>query len=195
MMLRTLHTLALGSSLVALALATSACGGSTAAAAPPKGAVLSAGSVEGSSAAAIADDDTWLSLEAHGARMQVPAGWSYSRRGGELVAEPKDHKAAVVFTGAAARSELEAKVRAIGAEWKVEQVDFGKPRAAKIHGIDCELYEDMVAVSGGQPADVFVLVGDAPNGKGVVITFIMAWDSSQTDDPQLIDAANSLRPL
>lgn len=191
-----LRSLSLASwlSLVALASVCSAgvgCGGGGGF---PKGAVVQAGggSAEGSTAA-VADDDTWLSLATVGARMKVPAGWRYSRKGDALVAEPVDKKAAIVFVGAGTAKDFEAKVRAVGADYKIDKVDFGKPRPGTLHGIAVTSYEDMVAESNGTPVDVFVMTGDAP--KGMVMVFVMAWDETQAHDPAIIDAANSLRPL
>ncbi len=175
-----------------LATASTACGGGSGGA--PKGPVVAVGG-EKTTAPATADDATWMTLATHGARMRIPDGWQYAQQGGALVAHPTDRKAAIVLVGADSKDELEAKVRAIGADYAIEKVDFGKPKPGKLHGIDVVMYEDMAAMSKGAPADVFVMVGEAPNGLGVVIVFVMAWDETQTHDPAIIDAANSLRPI
>jgi hypothetical protein len=171
-------------------LAFVACGGSRA----PKGPVVAVGGVA-NTPTEVADDATWMTLATHAARMRIPTGWQYAEQGGTLVAHPDDKRAAIVMLGADSKEELEAKVRAIGARYQIEKVDFGKPKPGKLHGIDVVMYEDMVASSGGEPADVFVLLGEAPNGLGVVIVFVMAWDATQAHDPAIIDAANSLRPI
>lgn len=168
-----------------------ACGGSSAA---PKGPVVAVGGAK-DTAPAVAEGSTWMTLATHGARMRIPDGWEYAQKGAMLVAHPKDKRAAIVMLGADSKEELEAKVRAIGADFQIEKVDFGKPKPGKLHGIDVVMYEDMAAVSTGSPADVFVMLGEAPNGLGVVIVFVMAWDETQVHDPAIIDAANSLRPI
>ena len=170
------------------------CGSSTSSTAV-KGPVARGGGPSGAGDRGVADDDTWMTLATHGARMRVPAGWSYEAKADSLTAQPNDKKAAIVLTGAATKADFEAKVRSIGVDYNVEKVDFGKPKPGKLHGIDVVMYEDMVAVSNGQPADVFVMLGEAPNGTGVIVLFIMAWDGTQVHDQNIIDAANSLRPL
>jgi hypothetical protein len=177
-------TLAFSSLLLA------ACGSS----APPKGPVVATGGAS-ETPPAVADDATWMTRATHGARMRIPNGWQYVQQGGALVAHPQDKRAAIVLLGADSKAELETKVRALGAQYKIEKVDFGKPKPGNLHGIDVVMYEDMVAVSEGAPADVFVLLGEAPKGTGVVIVFVMAWDATQAHDPAIIEAANTLRPI
>ena len=172
--------------------ASFACGCSSSSA--PKGPVVAVGGAA-NTPPAVADDATWMTLATHGARMRIPDGWQYAQEGGALVAHPQDRRAAIVMLGADSKDELAAKVKAIGAQYKIEQVEFGKPKPGKLHGIDVVMYEDMAAVSEGAPADVFVMLGEAPNGLGVVIVFVMAWDATQAHDPAIIDAANSLRPI
>ena len=163
--------------------------------AAPKGPVVAMDSDDSATAPGTADDATWMTLAAQGARMRIPAGWSWTRKGQALVARAADKKAAIVLLGATTKQELEAKVRAVGDEFKTDQVDFGKGRPAKLHGIDVVMYEDMAASNAGTPADVFVMLGDAPNGHGVLMVFVMAWDATQAHDPAIIEAANSLSPL
>jgi hypothetical protein len=142
-----------------------------------------------------ADDATWMTLASHGARMRVPEGWHWTRKGDALVAEPADKKAALVFFGADSRADFDAKVRELGKGYEIEKVDYGKGRPVSLRGIDAVVYEDMVAVSRGTAADVLMMVGEAPNGKGVVVVFVMAWDATSAHDPLIIEAANSLRPI
>lgn len=157
----------------------------------PKGPVV-AGEGSGSG---VADDGTWVTLAAQGARMRLPNGWTWSHEGKAIVAKPTDGHAAIVFAGATTKEELEAQVRAIGRDFSIDDVDFKKSgRKGNVHGIPVAVYEDMAASTSGTPADVLVLLGDAPNGRGVVMVFVMAHDASQLHDVSIIDAANSLRP-
>ena len=173
-----------------VALTSAGCG-----AAAIKGPVVQPASAETTTAPGVADDDTWMTLGAQGARMKIPAGWSFTRRGDALIATPPDGKAAIVFSGATTREELDARLRSIGQRFQLDGVDFRKSaRKASVHGIDVAVFEDMAAETAGTPADVLVLLGDAPNGRGVVVVFVMAWDASQAHDLDIIAAANSLRP-
>ena len=178
-------------SLVSAGLAIG-CGGTVG---PLKGPVVAAGSPETATPPGTADDATWMTLAPQGARMRIPSGWSWARKGQALVARSGDKKAAIVFLGATTKQELDAQVRAIGDEFKTDQVDFTKGRPGKLHGIDVVMYEDMAAANAGTPADVFVMLGDAPNGHGVLMVFVMAWDATQAHDPAIIEAANSLQPM
>jgi hypothetical protein len=180
-----------GSLVVVVALASVGCGASA-----TKGPVLNAGSEASTTPPGVADDATWMTLAAQGARMKIPSGWSWSRKGDAFVARPDDGKAAIVFAGATTKAALETEVRSIGESYRLDEVDFRKNgRKAKLHGIDVAVFEDMAAETSGTPTDVLVLLADAPNGRGVVVVFIMAWDASQSHDLAIIDAANSLRPL
>lgn len=143
----------------------------------------------------VAGADTWMTLAAQGARMKVPAGWSIEKSGDALLAKPKDGSAAIVFAGATTKREIETALRSIGDRFRVDGVDYAKGRPARVHGIPVVVYEDMAATTTRTPADVLVMVGDAPNGKGVVMVFVMAFDESQAHDLAIIDAANSLSPL
>ena len=174
-----------------VALTVVGCGASS-----TQGPVVKAGTDEAATPPGTADEGTWMTLAAQGAQMKIPSGWSWTRKGDALVAKPKDGKAAMVFAGAATREELEARVRSIGEGFRLDEVDFRKNgRKANLHGIDVAVFEDMAAETSGTPADVLVMLGDAPNGRGVVMVFVMAWDASQAHDLAIIDAANSLRPL
>jgi hypothetical protein len=179
----------LGAFVVALALV--GCGSSGA-----QGPVVKAGSAESTTPPGVAGEGTWMTLAAQGARLKIPNGWSYARKGDALVAKSTDGKAAIVFAGATTREELEVRVRAIGDGFRLDEVDFRKNgRKATLHGIPVSVFEDMAAETSGTPADVLVMLGDAPNGRGVVLVFVMAWDASQDHDLAIIDAANSLSPL
>ena len=178
-----------GAFVVALALV--GCGSSAS-----TGPVVKAGSPASTTPPGVADDGTWMTLAAQGARMKIPSGWSYAREGDALVAKSRDGKAAIVFAGATRKEELEARVRAIGDDFRLDEVDFRKNgRKANLHGIPVAVFEDMAAETSGTPADVLVMLGDAPNGRGAVMVFVMAWDASQDHDLAIIDAANSLSPL
>ncbi len=149
----------------------------------------------------VADENTWMTLASHGARLRVPAGWAFSAApsrtsaDAELRAESKDGKAVMILQGATNRAEFETKVRALGARYGLDQVDFQKAKPGKINGIDIVMFEDMGAESKGRPGDVFVLLGEAPNGQGIVVLFLYAADETQKYDLELINAANTLRPI
>jgi hypothetical protein len=146
-------------------------------------------------ASGLADDGTWLGLEAQGARLRAPTGWTWTRRGDRFVAEPTDRKAALVLAGATSVLELATLLRTIGAEHGVDRLELGTGRRATLHGIPVVVYEDQAAESSSKPVDVLTLVGDAPSGRGVVVVVVLASDLTQAHDVALIDAANSLRPL
>ena len=142
-----------------------------------------------------ADDNTWMSLASHGARLRAPPGWKTTADGTELRAEPPDGQAVLVLDAAATKPELEAKMRALGARYKLDRVDFQKPRPANLNGIPVLIFEDMAAESKGAPVDVFVMLGRAPKGNGIVLVFLYAADATQKHDLELIAAANTLRPM
>lgn len=169
-----------------ISLACGACGGA-------QGPTAHAGAI--SEERGVAEGSTWLTLAERGVRMQAPRGWSWTRRGDRFVAAPSDGKAAMVLAGADDRAALAEVVRAIGREYGVDGVELGKGRRAELRDIPAVIYEDEAATSAGTAADVLVLVGDAPSGRGVVVLFVMAWDETQLHDPIIIDAANSLRPI
>ncbi len=143
----------------------------------------------------VADDNTWMTLSSHGARLRVPEGWTWRANSHELTAEPGDGKAVLILQGATSRQEFEAKVRALGARYGLDRVDFSRAKPAKLNGIDTLMFEDMAAESKAEAGDVFVMLADAPNGKGVVILFLYASDRTQKYDVKLIQAANTLRPI
>lgn len=143
----------------------------------------------------VADDNTWMTLSSHGARLRVPPGWTVRAEGSELRAEPTDGKAALVLDGATTRAELETKVRALGARYGLDRVDFAGIKPGNLNGIPIVMFEDMAAESKGEPVDVFVMLGEAPNGKGVLLLFLYASDKTQKHDLELIQAANTLRPI
>lgn len=143
----------------------------------------------------VADDNTWMTLSSHGARMRVPEGWTWRAYGGELAAEPGDGRAVLILQGANSKSELEAKVRSLGARYGLDHVDFTRAKPGKLNGIDTVMFEDMAAESKSKAVDVFVMLAEAPNGKGVVILFLYASDRTQKYDEKLIQAANTLRPI
>lgn len=143
----------------------------------------------------VADDNTWMTLSSHGARLRVPEGWTWRADGQELLAEPGDGKAVLILQGANSRQEFETKVRALGARYGLDRVDFTRAKPGKLNGIETVMYEDMAAESKSEQGDVFVMLADAPNGKGVVILFLYASDRTQKYDVQLIQAANTLRPI
>jgi hypothetical protein len=143
----------------------------------------------------LADDNTWMTLSSHGARLRVPEGWTWRANSNELAAEPGDGKAVLILQGANNKQEFEAKVRALGARYGLDHVDFSRGKPAKLNGIDTVMYEDMAAESKAEAGDVFVMLADAPNGKGVVILFLYASDRTQKYDEKLIQAANTLRPI
>lgn len=143
----------------------------------------------------VADATTWMSLTSHGARLRVPDGWAFRAEGQELRAEPGDKKAVLILTGATSRPEFETKVRALGARYGLDQVDFTRAKPGKINGIDVLMFEDQAAESTGKAGDVFVMLGEAPNGKGILVLFLWASDDTQKYDVDLIRAANTLRPI
>jgi hypothetical protein len=143
----------------------------------------------------VADDNTWMSLTSHGARLRVPDGWTWRASSTELLAEPGDGHAVLIMEGATTKQDFEAKVRALGARYGLDRVDFSRAKPGKMNGIDMVMYEDMAAESKGKPVDVFVMLAEAPNGKGVVILFLYASDKTQKYDEKLIAAANTLRPI
>ncbi|MGZ5968099.1 MAG: hypothetical protein ACXWP4_10570 [Polyangiales bacterium] len=144
----------------------------------------------------VADDATWMTLASHGARLRVPDGWAYSSESGhELRAEPGDKKAVLILTGATSKQDFETKVRGLGARYGLDEVDFSRAKPGNINGIEVLMFEDQAAESGGKAGDVFVLLGEAPNGKGVLVLFLWAADDTQKYDVELIKAANTLRPI
>lgn len=136
-----------------------------------------------------------MTLASHGARLRVPAGWKVSTSGTELRAEPGDGKAVLVLDGAQSKPELEAKMRALGTRYGLDRVEFQNARAGNLNGIPVLMFEDMAAESKGAPVDVFVLLGEAPRGNGIVFVFLYASDATQKHDLELIAAANTLRPM
>jgi hypothetical protein len=142
-----------------------------------------------------ADDNTWMTLAVQGARLRVPPGWRYRTEGSAIVADPGNDSAVLVFEGASSRAALEARLRTLGARHGLDRVDFGRARPKQMNGIDVLIFEDMAAESSGRAGDVFVLLGDAPSGRGVVMVFLWASDATQRHDLELIDAANTLRPI
>jgi hypothetical protein len=136
-----------------------------------------------------------MTLASQGARLRVPSGWRVSATGTELRAEPGDGKAALILDGATSKVELETKMRALGARYGLDRVDFPSPRAGNLNGIPVLMFEDMAAEAKGAAVDVFVLLGEAPKGNGIVIVFLYAADSTQKHDLELIAAANTLRPI
>lgn len=175
-----------GGCALLLALWSCGCGGA-------RGPTARAGDI--SEARGVATEATWLTLEGPGVRMQAPRGWSWTRRGDRFEAAPRDGKAAMVLAGADDREGLAEVIRAIGRAHGVDGVELGAGRRARMHGIDATIYEDEAATTAGSDADVLVLIGDAPSGRGVVVLFVTAWDSTQLHDPVIIDAANSLAPI
>jgi len=135
-----------------------------------------------------------MTLAPQGARLRVPAGWKVSSNGTELRAEPGDGKAVLILDAAESKSELEKKIRMLGARYGLDRVDFQPPRAGNLNGIPVLMFEDMAAESKGAPVDVFMLLGEAPHGNGIVIVFLYASDATQKHDLELIAAANTLRP-
>lgn len=174
---RTLSVLAIVAAL--------GCGGA------PKGPVAPTASPE----KGVADENTWMTLSSHGARLRVPEGWTWRANSNELTAEPGDGKAILILQGANSRPEFEAKVRALGARYGLDRVDFTRAKPGKLNGIDMLMFEDMAAESKGEPVDVFVMLAEAPNGKGIMILFLYASDRTQKYDEKLIAAANTLRPI
>ena len=162
------------------------CGSST-----PKGPVAPVAHAE----KGVADDNTWMTLTSHGARLRVPEGWTWRANSNELTAEPGDGRAVLIMEGASSKQEFEAKVRALGARYGLDRVDFSRAKPGKMNGIEMVMFEDMAAESKGDPVDVFVMLAEAPNGKGVVILFLYASDRTQKYDEKLIAAANTLRPI
>lgn len=160
-------------------------------ASPPKGPVAPAAHPE----KGVADNNTWMTLGSHGARLRVPEGWTWKANGNELAAEPGDGHAVLILEGANTKQEFEVKVRELGARYGLDRVDFSRAKPGKMNGIDMVMYEDMAAESKGKPVDVFVMLAEAPNGKGVVILFLYASDKTQKYDEKLIAAANTLRPI
>ncbi len=142
-----------------------------------------------------ASGGTWLSLEARGAKLRAPEGWTWTRRGERFRAEAADKVAVIELAGADDRVQLANLLRTIGAEHGLDQIDLKKGRSTTVHGITSVIYEDMSAEASRVPVDVLTLVGDAPNGHGVVVVVVIANDASQKHDLALIDAANSLQPL
>lgn len=163
----------------------------TACSAAPKGPV--APTTKGTTA--VADDRTWMTLSSHGARLKAPVGWRTTASGTELRAEPSDGRAVLVLDAAATKPELEAKLRALGARYGLDRIEFGAPRQTTLNGIPVVMFEDMAAESKGAPVDVFVLLGPAPAGNGILFVFLWASDLTQKHDLELIAAANTLRPL
>jgi hypothetical protein len=157
----------------------------------PKGPVAPTSKVE----KGVADDNTWMSLTSHGARLRVPDGWTWRANTQELTAEPGDGKAVLILQGADNKQDFEAKVRSLGARYGLDRVDFSRAKPGKLNGIDMVMFEDMSAESKGEPVDVFVMLAEAPNGKGLVILFLYASDKTQKYDEKLIAAANTLRPI
>jgi len=143
----------------------------------------------------VADENTWMTLSSHGARLRVPEGWTFRANSNELAAEPGDGKAVLILQGADNKQEFESKVRALGARYGLDRVDFSRAKPGKLNGIDILMFEDMSAESKGQPVDVFVMLAEAPNGKGLVVLFLYASDKTQKYDEKLIAAANTLRPI
>ena len=142
------------------------------------------------------EDGDWITLPTRGARMKFPNGFTRSTKGEVVVGRSSDGSAAIVFAGATTKEELEVEVRALGEDFKIDEVDFKKAgRKESMHGIPVSIFEDMAVTTAGTMADVLVLLGNAPNGRGVVMVFVMALDASQTHDLAIIDAANSLEPL
>ncbi len=146
-------------------------------------------------ATGVADEATWMTLASHGARLRVPPGWKYRADAAGVTAEPVDRKAVLVLSGARTRAELETKVRALGRRYGLDRVEFRGGKPGTLNGIPIVMYEDMAAETHGEPADVFVLLGEAPNGDGVVMVFLWASDRTQRHDLDLIQAANTLRPI
>lgn len=143
----------------------------------------------------VADDNTWMTLASHGARLRVPEGWTWRANSNELTAEPGDGKAVLIVQGANTKQEFEAKVRSLGARYGLDRVDFTRAKPGKLNGIDTVMFEDMAAESKADPVDVFVMLAEAPNGKGIVVLFLYASDRTQKYDEKLIAAANTLRPI
>lgn len=143
----------------------------------------------------VADENTWMTLSTHGARLRVPDGWTWRANSTELTAEPGDGKAVLILQGATSKQDFEAKVRALGARYGLDRVDFSRGKPGNLNGIETIMYEDMAAESKGDAVDVFVMLAEAPNGKGVVILFLYASDKTQKYDEKLIQAANTLRPI
>jgi len=148
-----------------------------------------------SPAKGVADDNTWMTLSSHGARLRVPEGWTWRANGSELAAEPGDGKAILIVQGANTKQDFETKVRALGTRYGLDRVDFSRAKPGNLNGIDIVMFEDMSAESKGEPVDVFVMLAEAPNGKGVVVLFLYASDRTQKYDEMLITAANTLRPI
>lgn len=169
-----------------LALLAVGCGGSSV-----KGPTAPAAHPNGGSA----DDNTWMTLSSHGARMRVPEGWTYRAEGTELRAEPSDHRAALILDGATSKQEFEAKMRALGQRYGLDRVDFSRGKPGNLNGIQIVAFEDQAAESKGDQGDVFVMLGEAPNGKGILFLFLWASDRTQKYDEQMIQAANTLRPI
>lgn len=141
-----------------------------------------------------ADDETWMTLAPYGARLRAPPGWAVQAHGSELLATPRDGHAALILDGADSKPELEAKLRALGARYGLDEVELDRGRPGRLHGIPVIMFEDMATASRGKAGDVFVLLGDAPSGRGLVFVFLWAADATQSHDVELIDAANTLRP-
>lgn len=142
-----------------------------------------------------ADDGTWMTLSSAGARLRVPPGWKYRADASGFTAQPADGKAVLVLSGARTRAELETKVRALGRRYGLDRVEFRGGKPGTLNGIPIVTYEDMAAETHGEPADVFVMLAEAPNGDGVVLVFLWASDKTQRHDLDLIQAANTLRPI
>ncbi len=169
----------------ALVVAALGCGGA------PKGPVGPTPSLE----KGVADDNTWMTLASHGARLRIPEGWKWRSDQYELTAEPGDGKAVLILQGANTKQEFQHRVRALGMRYGLDRVDFARAKPGKLNGIDMLMFEDMAAESKGEPVDVFVMLAEAPNGKGLMILFLYASDRTQRYDEKLIAAANTLRPI
>jgi hypothetical protein len=141
----------------------------------------------------VAEEATWIEEPSAGVRVKVPPGFHLQQRGPIRVAESSDAQAAIALASASTSDQVEADLRFFGSTYSIEEVEFDRPRQVQLHGIDAVIFEDMGAVARGAPADVLILIGDAPSGDGVVLLMIVAADASQLHDLALIEAANSLR--
>lgn len=144
----------------------------------------------------VATAETWVALEAYGAKIKVPRGWEFARKDAIVAGVAKDAHGAWIVAGAKSRADAKEKLALGLQEMKIDLGEVTDPqRDVVLHGIAFARQDFHAAAVEGKPAHVVVLAADAlPNGRGILVFIGYALASDEATRDELAEAIASLSP-